>query len=275
MIRAVERPSTFGRLMGDARPGLLRTSANGTESQCSSRGPFGYLHMEGLFTEDEMLGVSADMDRAVARLRTRRRSLVVGDARGRREPRRPHAGLRRAFARRAELLDDRRSVARRLPGDRHALGPAAAIASRRSSSRSASSRGSPTCPGTRTAASAVTRYDCCSLTVGISVTGADDESGQLCVRRRVAPRSCGPRSTHPLDLPDGACRPRTGDITVHLSCTLHMAQPPAERERRVLYTGSASPARSRKAAAEGRARSAGPFVEPAPVTVSQPPGYTE
>ena len=31
-------------------------------------------------------------------------------------------------------------------------------------------------------------------------------------------------------------RVENGDLTVHTSCTLHMAQPPVERERRVLYT---------------------------------------
>ena len=29
----------------------------------------------------------------------------------------------------------------------------------------------------------------------------------------------------------------TGDVTVHLSCTLHMSQAPVTAERRVLYTG--------------------------------------
>ena len=28
-----------------------------------------------------------------------------------------------------------------------------------------------------------------------------------------------------------------GDVTVHLSCTLHMAQEPTETPRRVVYTG--------------------------------------
>ena len=36
---------------------------------------------------------------------------------------------------------------------------------------------------------------------------------------------------------------RTGDITVHLSCTLHQSVPPVERERRVMYTGFRLPPR--------------------------------
>jgi hypothetical protein len=35
-----------------------------------------------------------------------------------------------------------------------------------------------------------------------------------------------------IDLPT-----TTGDATVHCSCTLHMAQPPVDRERKVMYTG--------------------------------------
>jgi hypothetical protein len=41
-----------------------------------------------------------------------------------------------------------------------------------------------------------------------------------------------------IDLPTS-----TGDVTLHLSCTAHMAQAPTERERRVLYTGFRLPSR--------------------------------
>lgn len=81
-------------------------------------------------------------------------------------------------------------------------------------------------------------YNCCSLTVGISVTGADDRSGQLRVvagsnRALVQPAFVRRESGLPIiDLPTA-----TGDATVHCSCTLHMAQPPVDRERRVMYTG--------------------------------------
>jgi hypothetical protein len=81
-------------------------------------------------------------------------------------------------------------------------------------------------------------YRCSSLTVGISVTGADDVSGQLRVvagshRALVQPAFVRPEWGLPvIDLPTS-----TGDVTVHCSCTLHMAQPPVERPRRVMYTG--------------------------------------
>jgi len=120
-------------------------------------------------------------------------------------------------------------------------------------------------------------YRCCSLTVGISVTGADARSGQLRVvagshRTLVQPAFLRKGCDLPvLDLPTS-----TGDATVHGSCTLHMAQPPVERERRVMYTGFALPehvaigdARRRALGDIGRVR------EGAYTTVSQAPGHVD
>jgi hypothetical protein len=83
-------------------------------------------------------------------------------------------------------------------------------------------------------------YNCCGLTVGVSVTGADAMSGQLAVvpgthRALVQPAFYRPLWGLPVrDLPT-----RTGDVTVHCSCTMHMSHPPVTNERRVLYTGFA------------------------------------
>jgi hypothetical protein len=116
-------------------------------------------------------------------------------------------------------------------------------------------------------------YNCCSLTVGISVTGADAVSGQLRVvagshRALVQTAFVRRGSGLPvIDLPTEA-----GDATVHCSCTLHMAQPPVERERKVMYTGfglpplaPASDARSRVLASISAVR------ESSYKNVSQPP----
>jgi hypothetical protein len=78
---------------------------------------------------------------------------------------------------------------------------------------------------------------CCSLTVGIAVTGADAESGELGVvagSHRANVQGTGVRAD--LDLPRIPLPTRTGDVTVHCSCTLHMSRPPVSRERRVVYT---------------------------------------
>lgn len=113
-------------------------------------------------------------------------------------------------------------------------------------------------------------YDCANLTTGISVTGATEDSGQLRVRPGSHRALCWPAFAQPgLDLPDRPLPTRKGDITVHLSCTLHMAQPPVARERRVLYTGFRLPDRSGAAALARQKLRA--VREAAPVTVSQEP----
>jgi len=113
-------------------------------------------------------------------------------------------------------------------------------------------------------------YDCSNLTTGISVTGATEDSGQLRVRPGSHRALCWPALAQPgLDLPDHPLPTEKGDITVHLSCTLHMAQPPAARERRVLYTGFRLPDRSEDAASARQKIRA--VREKSPVTVSQEP----
>jgi hypothetical protein len=118
-------------------------------------------------------------------------------------------------------------------------------------------------------------YRCCSLTTGISVTGADSRSGQLRVlagshRALVQPafvrREC--------DLPVVDLPTDTGDVTVHCSCTLHMAQPPVERERRVMYTGFSLPAIGLGDIQQRAMAEIGAVREGAYTTVSQAPGYT-
>lgn len=118
-------------------------------------------------------------------------------------------------------------------------------------------------------------YECCSLTAGISVTGADESSGQLRVvagshRALLRPAHVKPGSH---DLPEIDLPTKTGDVTLHLSCTLHMSQPPVERERRVMYTSFRLPAVVSEASAEARAR-VRIARERAHRTVSQPPGHS-
>jgi ectoine hydroxylase-related dioxygenase (phytanoyl-CoA dioxygenase family) len=114
-------------------------------------------------------------------------------------------------------------------------------------------------------------YQCCGLTVGISVTGAGPTSGQLRViagshRALVWPSLFDPAT---LDLPDVPLATETGDVTLHLSCTMHRAQPPTERERRVLYTGFALPPADPVAAAFANRRLLDTAREQAPLTTSQ------
>jgi hypothetical protein len=81
-------------------------------------------------------------------------------------------------------------------------------------------------------------YGCSSTTIGVSVTAGSATSGQLCVvagSHRVAmPPLFAFAESY---LPVVAVPTEKGDLTVHLSCTLHEAMPPLERERKVMYTG--------------------------------------
>lgn len=100
-------------------------------------------------------------------------------------------------------------------------------------------------------------YECCSLTVGISVTGAGPDSGQLRViagshRALMWPSLLSDPSTYGLPVLDLATQ--TGDITMHLSCTHHMAQAPTARERRVMYTSFRLPLVEIDSSLESRAR---------------------
>src|SRR5207244_146458 len=102
------------------------------------------------------------------------------------------------------------------------------------------------------------------------VSGADAMSGQLRVVAGSHRALIWPAFVRrDLDLPIIDLPTQTGDVTLHLSCTMHMAQPPVERERRVLYTGFRLPSMNPEAARAARER-LGKVREAAPVTVSQP-----
>ena len=78
---------------------------------------------------------------------------------------------------------------------------------------------------------------CCGLTVGISVTAAGRENGELGAVAGSHRANVAPLGVEGLDLARVPLPTRTGDVTVHCSCTLHMSRPPVSAERRVVYTG--------------------------------------
>lgn len=83
---------------------------------------------------------------------------------------------------------------------------------------------------------------CCGLTIGIAVTGADEDTGELRVvagshRSNLPPAGLGDE----VDLPVVPLPTSTGDVTIHCSCTLHEARAPRVRERKVVYTGFGLP----------------------------------
>ncbi|MDG2026052.1 MAG: phytanoyl-CoA dioxygenase family protein [Acidimicrobiales bacterium] len=97
-------------------------------------------------------------------------------------------------------------------------------------------------------------YQCCSPVVGFYVTDADADHGHL----RVAPGTHRALVWSPdqrgLDLETRDLAARAGDISVHLSCTLHMAVPPTTTPRKVVYTRLDHIDPDPEAAQAGRAR---------------------
>ena len=87
-------------------------------------------------------------------------------------------------------------------------------------------------------------YNCSGINVGIPVTASGADNGQL----RVVAGSH--RVAIPVDivvaepyLPIAALPTQPGDLTVHLSCTLHEATPPIHSTRKVMYSGFRLPSR--------------------------------
>ena len=234
----------------------------------------GYLHLRGVFTEGEMAQVSADIDAATPSYHPDDgRSWWARTATG------DHRAVRLQWfqehsATTTDLLaDDRLLGISRLTSDGHVA-------------RSEGNRiealvkpigvveGISDVPWHKNGSLGRHSYQCCGLTVGISVTGADERSGQLAVvagshRALVQPAFARPSWGLPLvDLPTA-----TGDVTVHTSCTMHMSHPPVDRERRVMYTGFSLPPTAAEAARPRLDALAG-VRERAHRVVSQAPGHT-
>ncbi len=80
-------------------------------------------------------------------------------------------------------------------------------------------------------------YQCYQVIFGLSVTASGPDNGQLGVvagSHRVNIDQFG--LSDDIDLPQVFIATEPGDVTVHLSCTLHCSTPPAHSERRVAYS---------------------------------------
>jgi hypothetical protein len=247
--RAPHTPGAIDLVDADGAPlDLTRSFARG--APLDEMGDFlqraGYLHLEGVFGEDEMAAVSRDMD-AAAPMYSR------GD--GRSWWARNRAGddllVRMQYfdevSPAVERLvgDDRLQRLSELTHDHHVYGGMKDNRIEALFKPFDVVEGISDLPWHKDCALGRHSYDCCSMTVGISVTGADAVSGQLRVVAGSHRALMWPslHDENGSDLPVVALPTRTGDITVHLSCTLHQSVPPRERERRVLYTGFRLPPR--------------------------------
>jgi hypothetical protein len=203
-------------------------------------GQAGFLHLRGVFTEDEMAQVSRDMDAAFPHYAPDDgRSWWATTADGENRAVRLQHFHEHSSTTASLLHDDRLTRIARLTTDGHR--PEANFGGNAVEALVKPLdvvQGISDLPWHKDCSLGRHSYRCCSMTVGISVTGADATSGQLRVvagshRALVQPAFV----RRGLDLPEVDLPTQTGDVTVHLSCTLHMSQAPKTAERRVLYTG--------------------------------------
>jgi hypothetical protein len=231
----------------------------------------GFVHLRGVFTADEMAQISDDMDGASASYAPGDgRSWWAGTADGDRLVRMQFFEEHSPTA--AALLDDPRFVALgEIPGCGHRFGGFAESRWEALFKPIGVTNGISDVPWHKDCSLGRHSYECMRVTVGVSVTGAGPTTGQL----RVVPGShralMWPSlvDVAALPLPDVGLATETGDVTLHLSCTLHMAQPPTTAERRVLYTSFTLPPVDEEAQAAAHRRLVATARETAPTTVTQ------
>lgn len=209
----------------------------------------GYLHLAGVFGAGEMAAVSADIDRAAPTPpRSGRRAWwAVTDGGRDRSARR--AGFEAVSARAgAVLADERLGLVGRITGDGHTLGSYA----RPGMDAVVRPPGSGDLAWHKDCAFGRHSYDCATLTVGVAVTDGERDAGHLRVLAGSHRALLWPAFVRPgTDLRAVDLVTRAGDVTVHLSCTAHMARPPVWAERRTLYTAFGLPPRAAAASATG------------------------
>jgi len=199
----------------------------------------GFLHLAGMFTEDEMAAVSAELDDAIAAAEPDDgASWWARTEAGEHYPSRILGFNQQSRTLRELLRSDRYRAIGTFTDDEFV---------QRDPDVGDSAEGLLKKVGVREGISDVSWHKdcslgghsrgCCGLTVGISVTGAGPRNGELGVVPGSHRANIVPLGVEGLDLPRVPLATRTGDVTVHCSCTLHMSRPPVSDERRVVYTG--------------------------------------
>jgi hypothetical protein len=196
----------------------------------------GFLHITGVFTEDEMASVGADLDAALVRAKPDDgASWWAGDSHGA-----DHAVRVLWFQEQSETLrqllrDERLQCIARLTGDDH---DGSKISAEGLIKPLDIVSGLSDLPWHKDCGQGGHSYMCNGMTVGISVTGAGRSSGALGVvpgshRANVQTARRDPS----LDLGPIMLETETGDLTIHCSDTLHMSHRPKDHPRKVVYTG--------------------------------------
>ena len=201
----------------------------------------GFLHVRGVFEEDEMAAVGRDVDHFISLARKDDGdSWWAEDALGNTQAVRVLDFYDKSAALRELVHSDRYQWIGDLTGDGHfyrrgaegLVKPLGIV------------KGLSDLPWHKDCGQGRHSYMCNALTCGISVTGADRVSGAL----GVVPGSHRANVMMPgrdpvMDLEARMLETRTGDVTIHCSDTLHRAHPPTERPRKVVYSGFRLPLR--------------------------------
>lgn len=202
----------------------------------------GFLHIRNVFEPGEMAAISADLDAAVAEARPEEgRAWWARGGDGAMYAARILGFNEKSPTLRALLRDERITRLGRFTDDRYVQrDPETEDAAEGLLKKIGVSEGISDVPWHKDCGPGMHSRRCCALTIGICLTPADRESGELGVvagSHRANVQGGGVRRD--LDLPRVPLPADAGDVTVHCSCTLHMSRPPVSRERRVVYTSLA------------------------------------
>lgn len=205
----------------------------------------GFLHLRGVFTEAEMAAVSADLDAALERARPDDgASWWAGDSKGVQQAVRVLFFQEQSETLTSLLGDDRLAWLANLTGDDLCGSTEGAgwLGAEGLIKPLDIQTGLSDLPWHKDCGQGQHSYYCNGLSVGISVTGADERSGALGVvpgSHRANVQTSGKDES--LDMPALKLVTQTGDLTVHCSDLLHRAHRPTERPRKVVYTGFRQP----------------------------------
>tara|TARA_B100000586_G_C20114111_1_gene431824 strand:+ start:2524 stop:3750 length:1227 start_codon:yes stop_codon:yes gene_type:complete len=252
--RSVYKPGEIDFLNQDGSPLELNrsfTQEDSDEEISWFLSQTGYLHLKGWWSQELMMEISNDMDNAVGKYeRGDGRSWWAKTKDGTDRCVRLQYFQTESESAKGLLTDYRHERIAAIPGDGHSInwdGSNDQNAIEALVKPIGVVEGISDLPWHKDCSLGRHSYDCSSMTVGVSVTGADSRSGQLSVVAGSHRANLQPNFIHPyLDLPMIDLPTKTGDVTVHLSCTLHMSHPPVEKERRVMYTSFVLPHTGKK-----------------------------
>jgi Phytanoyl-CoA dioxygenase (PhyH) len=240
--RAVYQPGTIGFHDRNGAPLELRRSFT-LDSDPDEMGHFlseaGFLHIEHVFSGAEMAAVSRDLDDAIAAAgRDDGASWWAQTQAGEWYPARILGFNQKSPALRTLLHSERFAAIGTLTDDRfQQRNPEVGDSAEGLLKKVQVIEGISDVSWHKDCAMGGHSRHCCGLTVGLSVTGAGRDNGELGVVPGSHRANIVPLGVEGLDLPRLPLPTRTGDVTVHCSCTLHMSRPPVSAERRVVYTG--------------------------------------